>query len=605
MCGIIGYVGEGSVAERLIDGLGVLEYRGYDSAGMALDANGKLVIRRAVGPVAELTSILDEAPVEAQGGIGHTRWATHGRVSVDNAHPLTDCDGKIAIVLNGIIENFTSLRSDLSSAGHRFGSETDAEVVAHLIEAAYAGDLVRAVAQITPVLRGHFAFAAYHLEEPGRLAATRRSCPLVLGRGEQGNYLASMSAAFAGQAVDLLLVEDDEVTELEATEVSIHGPGGILVERSPIPATASVANDRGEHSSFMAKEITEQPAAIRATLRGRIDSHGRPVIEELPDEVFEETTEIVLVACGTAYHAALYGGQLLESWGDLPCRVEIASEWRYRARRLPPGTLVILVSQSGETADTLQAQAHAVALGARTLAVSNVAESQLVRQTDTSLLTQAGLEMGVAATKTFSAQVMSLATLALEFAKRRESLASFEIAARGHELRQIPGLIERFFDGDHPTFEVADRVFEQPFFLYLGRGLGLPIALEGALKLKEISYIPTDAYAAGEMKHGPIALLSEETPVVCVATDGPTYEKLVSNILEVRARGASVIAIASDGNEDMQHHADDVIFVPSATAEMGPLLCVPALQLLALRIAEKRGLNVDRPRNLAKTVTVE
>jgi glucosamine--fructose-6-phosphate aminotransferase (isomerizing) len=605
MCGIIGYVGEGSVAQRLIDGLGVLEYRGYDSAGLALDSDGGLVVRRSVGPVSQLAAILGETPICAKGGIGHTRWATHGRVSVDNSHPFVSCDGGLAIVLNGIIENFGPLRSDLVSADHRFCSETDAEVVAHLIEDAYAGDLVQAVGDVTPVLRGHFAFAAYHVEEPGRLAATRRSCPLVLGRGEQGTYLASMSAAFAGHAEDLLLVEDDEVAEIDAAGVRIHGPGGILVDRAPIPAAADVVSDRGEHSSFMAKEIAEQPAAIRATLRGRIDSRGRPVIEELSDEVFQETTQVVLVACGTAYHAALYGGQLLEDWADLPCRVEIASEWRYRARRLQPGTLVILVSQSGETADTLQAQAHAVTLGARTVAISNVAESQLVRQTDASLLTQAGLEIGVAATKTFSAQVISLAALALEFASRRESLAGVEIAARGHELRQIPGLIERFLDGDHPTYEVANRVFEQPFFLYLGRGLGLPIALEGALKLKEISYIPTDAYAAGEMKHGPIALLSEETPVVCVATDGPTYEKLVSNILEVRARGASVIAVASDGNEDMQHHADDVIFVPSATAEMGPLLCVPALQLLALYIAEQRGLNVDRPRNLAKTVTVE
>jgi glucosamine--fructose-6-phosphate aminotransferase (isomerizing) len=605
MCGIIGYVGDGDVAQRLIEGLGVLEYRGYDSAGVALQAGGRIQVRRAVGPVSELAGVLGEEATDARAGIGHTRWATHGRVCIENAHPLRACEGELAIVLNGIIENFAELRARLQAGGHRFGSETDAETVAHLIEDAYRGDLVQAVAEVTPQLHGHFAFAACHRGEPARLVATRRSCPLVLGRGEDGSHLASMSAAFASRAEYLTLLEDGEVAEIDAAEIKIHGPGGILVERAPIPAGIELATDLGEHSSFMAKEIAEQPGAIRATLRDRIDAHGMPALEEFFDHYLEETTEVVLVACGTAYHAALYGGRLLEDWADLPCRVEIASEWRYRVRRLAPGTLVILVSQSGETADTLQAQAHAAALGAKTLAISNVAESQLVRSADAALLTHAGMEIGVAATKTFSAQVALLATLALQFAAWRESLASIEIAARGHELRQIPGLIERFLDGDHPTFEVADRVFQQPFFLYLGRALGLPIALEGALKLKEISYIPTDAYAAGEMKHGPIALLSEETPVVCVATDGPTYGKLVSNILEVRSRGASVIAIASDGNEEMQHYADDVIFVPSATAEMGPLLCVPALQLLALRIAEQRGLNVDRPRNLAKTVTVE
>jgi glutamine---fructose-6-phosphate transaminase (isomerizing) len=605
MCGIIGYVGQGSVAKRLISGLETLEYRGYDSAGVALDDDGMLVIRRAVGPASELAGILGEGPAGARGGIGHTRWATHGRVSVENAHPLGACDGRLAIVLNGIVENFGELRARLMASGHCFSSETDAEVVAHLIEDAYAGDLVRAVAHVTPSLRGYFAFAAYHAEEPGRLVATRRRCPLVLGRGEQGSYLGSMSAAFAGDAGDLLLVEDDEVAELCESGVGIHGAGGVRVERAAVVATVDAVSDRGEHSSFMAKEIAEQPAAIRDTLRGRVDSRGCPSSGELPESLFRETKQVVLVACGTAYHAALYGGQLLEEWADLPCHVAIASEWRYRTRHLAPGTLVILVSQSGETADTLHAEAHAAELGAATVAVSNVGESQLVRQADAAFLTRAGLEVGVAATKTFSAQVVSLAVLALQFASRRKSLSEAEIAARGQELRSLPGLIERFLGGDHPIFEIADRVFDQSFFLYLGRGLGLPIALEGALKLKEISYIPTDAYAAGEMKHGPIALLSEETPVVCVATDSPTYGKLVSNILEVRARGASVIAIASDGNEDMQHHADDVIFVPRATPEMGPLLCVPALQLLALRIAERRGLNVDRPRNLAKTVTVE
>ncbi|HET8813484.1 MAG TPA: glutamine--fructose-6-phosphate transaminase (isomerizing) [Solirubrobacterales bacterium] len=603
MCGIIGYVGKGAAVELLVEGLEVLEYRGYDSAGVALDVGGELEVHRAVGPVAELSRLVGDQ-TEASGGLGHTRWATHGGVSVDNAHPLTACDGRLAVVLNGIVENFTELRDALLAAGHRFSSETDAEVVSHLIEQTYEGDLAAAVAEVSPLLRGHFAFAACHEEESGRLVATRRSCPLVLGRSGDGTYLASMSAAFATRVAELMHLEDDEVAEVDADGIRVRGQGGGLVDRRPLPPTSAEVSDRAGHSSFMAKEIAEQPAAIRATLRGRLDSHGLPSEPDLAEALWE-TDQIVLVACGTAYHAALYGGYLLEDWAQIPCRVEIASEWRYRAKRLPPRTSVILVSQSGETADTLQAQAHAVDLGAKTLAVCNVADSQLVRQADATILTRAGFEVGVAATKTFTAQVVSLAALALQLAAHRRTVDPETLAMHGRELRRLPLLVERFLESDHPAFEIADRVFEQPFFLYLGRGFGLPIALEGALKLKEISYIPTDAYAAGEMKHGPIALLSQDTPVICVAPDSPTHEKLVSNVLEVKARGASVVAVASTGNEDMGDHADEVIYVPRTTPELGPLLCVPALQLLALRIAERRGRNVDRPRNLAKTVTVE
>jgi len=603
MCGIIGYVGGGPVAERLVEGLEVLEYRGYDSAGVAFDLDGSLEVRRVVGPVAQLSEVAGGSR-GASGGLGHTRWATHGAVTTENAHPLTSCAGELAVVLNGIVENFSSLRAELEADGHRFASETDAEVVAHLAEDAYAGDLVAAVAAIVPRLRGHFAFAVYHRDEPGRLVATRRACPLVLGRGEEGSYLASMSAAFSSRVEELIYVEDNEIADLRGGEVRLHGLGGEPIDRPGEEPGADLVSDRGAHPSFMAKEIAEQPAAIRGTLSGMLDSHGGPIDCGLPSALFD-AEQIVIAACGTAYHAALYGAYLLEEWAQLPCRVEIASEWRYRTKRLAPGTLAIFVSQSGETADTLQAQAHAAALGARTLAISNVGESQLVRQSDAALLTKAGFEIGVAATKTFTAQVVALAALALHFASRRGALSEEQASAYGQELRRLPMLFEKFLEADHPVFEIADRISEQQFFLYLGRGYGLPIALEGALKLKEISYIPTDAYAAGEMKHGPIALLSEDTPVVCVATASPTYEKLVSNILEVRARGASVIAVASDGDEEMQHHADEVIFVPKASCELGPLLCVPALQLLALRVAERRGLNVDRPRNLAKTVTVE
>jgi len=476
MCGIIGYVGEGAVAERLVEGLEVLEYRGYDSAGLALGVDGDLEVHRVVGPVAQLAEVVTGEP-QARAGLGHTRWATHGGVSAENAHPLTSCDGRLALVLNGIVENFVGLREELQAGGHRFGSETDAEVVAHLLEDAYAGDLAAAVAAVSPQLRGHFAFAAYHRDEPGRLVATRRSCPLVLGRSGKGSYLASMSAAFAPRVEELIHVEDDEIADLRAGEIRLLGPGGVAVERAPEHPGEDLVSDRGAHSSFMAKEIAEQPASIRATLRDLLDSDGRPLPSPLPEKFFA-AEEIVIAACGTAYHAAVYGAYLIEEWAQVPCRVEIASEWRYRTKRLAPGTLAILVSQSGETADTLQAQAHAAALGAETLAISNVAESQLVRQADAALLTRAGFEIGVAATKTFTAQVVALAALALDFASRRGTLGAEELAAHGRELRRLPLLIEGFLESDHPVFEIADRIFEQQFFLYLGRGFGLPIALE-------------------------------------------------------------------------------------------------------------------------------
>jgi glucosamine--fructose-6-phosphate aminotransferase (isomerizing) len=604
MCGIIGYTGTERAVTRLLEGLETLEYRGYDSAGIAMHADDRLVVTRAVGPVSQLATQLDR-DAEATCGVGHTRWATHGRVSVENAHPIAGCRRELVVVLNGIIENFHALREQLLACGHVFTSDTDAEVVAHLIEERYTGDLAEAVGEMLGELTGHFALVATHLDHPGLLVAVRRSCPLVVGLGRDGVYVSSMTAAFAGRVEDTLMLEDDEVVVLRPGVVTITDQDGAAIERMPAAVIESELSMLGGYDSFMAKEIAEQPEAIRATLAGRVDRFGRPTLTELPADLLESATRIEIVACGTAYHAGLYGSHLIESWSGIDCRAHIASEWRYAGRRIDQGTLVICVSQSGETADTLAAAAHARDQGATTLAVVNMADSQLVRQCDAALLTRAGLEVGVAATKTFSAQVAVLSSLALELAHRQGRLERRQLIDRGRALRSLPDRIGEFLESDHPTFDVADRVYDQPFFLFLGRQLGLPIALEGALKLKELSYIPTDAYAAGEMKHGPIALLSEQTPVVCVATDGPTYDKLVSNILEVRARGASVIAIASHGNEDIQHHADEVIYVPGGLGELSPLVAAVALQLLALRIATCRGLNVDRPRNLAKTVTVE
>ena len=535
MCGIIGYVGEPGAAERLLEGLETLEYRGYDSAGVALHTGDELVVTRTVGPVDRLAEALAESDAgDASCGVGHTRWATHGRVSVANAHPIGDCHGELVVVLNGIVENFHGLRAELQARGHVFTSETDTEVVAHLIEEHDSGDLERAVAAVLGELTGHFALVVAHRDHPGLLVAARRSCPLVVGLGDDGSYVSSMSAAFAGRAFHTLQLEDDEVVALRADGVVITDRSGLEIEREPLPVQAGEFSVLEGYDSFMAKEIAEQPAAIRATLAGRIDAAGRPTLAELDPALLAGVERIEIVACGTAYHAGLYGGHLIESWSGLPCQAYIASEWRYSGRAVAPGTLVIAVSQSGETADTLAAAVHARAQGAATLAVVNMGDSQLVRECDAALLTRAGLEVGVAATKTFSAQVVALAALALELAGRRGALDDAALTARGRELKGLPALFERFLESDHPTFDVADRVWEQPFFLFLGRQLGLPIALEGALKLKELSYVPTDAYAAGEMKHGPIALLSDATPVVCLATD----ERDVRQARLQRARGA-------------------------------------------------------------------
>ena len=604
MCGIIGYVGEKSALEPLMQGLATLEYRGYDSAGVALNTGRGLVVTRTVGPVASLAEAVGDDRTDARCGVGHTRWATHGRVSVENAHPIAGCDDQLVVVLNGIIENFHDLRERLRADGHRFSSATDTEVVAHLIEERYTGDLQAAVASAVDELVGHYAFVVAHRDHPHELVATRRACPLVVGVGGDGTYVSSMNAAFSGRATHTLALEDDELVSVRPHGAVITDRYGGRVERAPVPATAGTNGSMDGFESFMAKEIAEQPDAIRATLAGRIDRRGLPTLE-LDHDWLRTIQQVAVVACGSAYHAGVYGSSLIERWTDLPCRAHIASEWRYAGTRIGPETLVVRVSQSGETADTLAACAHARSLGAPTLAVSNMDESQLVRECDAALLTRAGLELGVAATKTFSAQVVALAALALQLAQAGEVLDPRQVMERGRALRLLPTMFEQFLESDHPTFDVADRLWDRPFFLFLGRQLGLPMALEGALKLKELSYVPTDAYAAGEMKHGPIALLSDDTPVVCVATDSAVYDKLVSNILEVRARGASVIAIASHGNEDIQHHADEVIYVPRAMDELAPLVAAPALQLFALRVADRRGLNVDRPRNLAKTVTVE
>jgi len=609
VCGIIGYVGPRPCKSLLLHGLERLEYRGYDSAGIALLEEDGLDFVRAVGNLQYLKDAAGSNGSPSTTGLGHTRWATHGRVAYENAHPLTGCeDGRLAIVLNGIVENYRELRSALQADGHTFTSETDAEVVSHLVERHYDGDLTEAVRAAYAELEGHFAFVVVHQDHPNVLVGARLQCPLVVGLGEGETFLASSIAAFLRQTRRVLLIEDGEIVTIRP-----EGAEFIAADGSPVEARDEMEVDwddesaeKGGYETFMLKEMYEQPDAVEETIGDRV-RHGRLELEGLglDDERIRNLRRIVILACGTAYHSGVVGRYVLEEWARIPVEPDVASEWRYRNPVLSKDTLVIGISQSGESADTLAAMRLARASGAPTLGITNMMGTQITREVDSVLYTRAGLEMAVAASKTFTAQVALFYLIGLKLAQVRKTLPPEEIASLLGEVHELPAKMAAFLAGNHPIEEIAQRHFDKPFFLYLGRHIGLPVCLEGALKLKEISYIPTEAYSAGEMKHGPIALLDEQTPVVCVATDSHVYDKVVSNIQETRARGAQVIAIATDGNEDIQHHADDVIFVPRTHPYLQAVLAVLPLQLLAYRIARLRGLNVDQPRNLAKTVTVE
>jgi glutamine---fructose-6-phosphate transaminase (isomerizing) len=608
MCGIIGYVGRREAKGLLLGGLERLEYRGYDSAGLALLEQTGLDYVRAVGNLQALKGAAGSNSSQATTGLGHTRWATHGRVSEQNAHPLVGCDEqKLAVVLNGIVENFRELKQALEAEGHSFSSETDAEVVTHLVERHYSGDLSEAVLSAYKELEGHFAFVVIHHDHPGELVGARQQCPLLVGAGDGEMFLASAAVAFLGETRRIQLIDDGEIVSISPEGARfVHVENGEIARETVEVDWDDEAAEKSGYETFMLKEIYEQPDAVRETLGDRV-RHGHLVLESLglSDEELRNLRRIVILACGTAYHSGVVGRYIIEEWARIPVEPDIASEWRYRNPVLSRDTLVIGISQSGETADTLAAMRLAREKNARTLAITNMMGSQITREVDSTLFTRCGLEVGVAASKTFTAQVALLSLIALKLAEVRKALPPDEIELILDELYALPTKMTAFLEGHHPIEEIAERHYEKPFFLYLGRHIGLPVALEGALKLKEISYIPTEAYSAGEMKHGPIALLDEETPVVCVATKSHVYEKVVSNIQEVRARGAHVIAIATDGNEDIQHHADDVIFVPRSPAFLQAVLAVVPLQLLAYRIARLRGLNVDQPRNLAKTVTVE
>ncbi|HKX47376.1 MAG TPA: glutamine--fructose-6-phosphate transaminase (isomerizing) [Gaiellaceae bacterium] len=608
MCGIIGYVGSRECKSLLLQGLERLEYRGYDSAGIALLERDGLDYVRAVGPLDNLKSRAGSNGSAATTGLGHTRWATHGGVTEANAHPLAGCDAsKLSIVLNGIVENYRELTASLVADGHTFTSETDAETVTHLIERYYDGDLVEAVRLAFTQLEGHFAFVVIHHDHPGILIGARHQVPLVVGVGGDEMFLASNAAAFLSETRVVQFPGDGEIVEITPEGATFQRTDGSPVEHDPVELDwDDEGAEKAGFETFMLKEIYEQPDAVAETIGDRV-RHGTLVLEglDMSGQDVKELRRIVLLACGTAYHACVVGRYVIEEWARVPVEFDIASEWIYRNPVINEHDLVIGITQSGETRDTIEALKLAREKGARTAAITNMMGSQVTREVDSVLYTRAGLEMGVAASKTFTAQVALLYLVALKLAQIRETLPPGEIEFILDFVYKLPNKIQQFLDGDHPIEEIAQRYHDAHFFLYLGRHIGLPVALEGALKLKEISYIPTEAYSAGEMKHGPIALLDEQTPVVVVATNIHVYEKIVSNIQEVRARGAHVIAIATDGNEDIQHHADDVIYVPKTPAFLQVVLAILPLQLLAYRIARLRGLNVDQPRNLAKTVTVE
>ncbi|HEY5332114.1 MAG TPA: glutamine--fructose-6-phosphate transaminase (isomerizing) [Solirubrobacterales bacterium] len=616
MCGIVGYVGKRPCEELLLQGLEKLEYRGYDSAGISLlEDDGEVDSVHAVGNLANLRAAVERA-AEGEGalgpaetGIAHTRWATHGRVTEENAHPHDDSSGKVHIVLNGIVENHAELRKRLIAEGESFTSETDAEVVAHLIAHHYDGDLAAATRAAYAELRGHYAFVAMHADEPHRLLGARKECPLVAGIGEGETFLASAIPAFLADTRVAVPIENGELVEIEADQVRITDTDGNPIERASEEVTWDAeAAEKGGYETFMLKEIHEQADAVAETITDRLpEDDGVDLSDvDLSDEYLRNVNRIVIVACGTSYHAGLIGRYAIEEWARVPVEMDIASEYRYRNPVVGPGDLVIGITQSGETADTLAAMRLAKEAGAKVLTVTNIMGSQATRDADAVLYTRAGLEIGVAATKTFLAQVAAMYLFGLRVAELRGTLEPARIEELVAGLKALPVKIdETLASTEEAVRGVAERHFEQEFFLFLGRHIGLPVCLEGALKLKEVSYIPTDAYAAGEMKHGPIALLDESTPVVCIATVSPVLEKVLSNVEEVRARGAQTIAIATAGDERVRDVADETIEVASSDWILQPILAVLPLQLLAYDIARARGLNVDQPRNLAKTVTVE
>ncbi len=609
MCGIVGYTGPREAGPILMEGLRRLEYRGYDSAGIALvDERGDLFVEKKAGKLSNLrTAIADRTP-HAAIGLAHTRWATHGRPNDINAHPHQDCTGRITVVHNGIIENFRELLDGLEARGHRLASETDTEALAHLIEEAYDGDLAEAVRVALRRVDGAYAIAVMHQDESDRLVGARQDVPLVVGIAEGKSFLASDVAAILAHTNRVIFLEEGDVVDLRPWGATITGVDGLPRERvtSTIDWSPEAA-ERGGYDHFMLKEIHEQPSALRQSLAGRVTADGRIDVPEVAalEDVFRRVTRVELVACGTASYASLVGAAALEDWAGLPARVTVGSEFRYSPPPLDPDTLVIAVTQSGETADTIAPTRLARQRGCPIVAVTNTVGSAITREADAVMFLQAGPEIAVAASKTFVTQVTTLVILAAAIARTRGRLGEADEVELGQALRALPGAAARVLELSADIATVARRYVSSRGFMFIGRGYTLPVALEGALKLKEISYIHAEGYAAGELKHGPISLLDAECPLVAIATRSRSYEKLISNVMEGRARDARVLAVATEGDVQIERFADDVFWVPPTHEALSPVLAAIPLQLFAYHTAVARGTDVDQPRNLAKSVTVE
>ena len=619
MCGIVGYTGSEQAKDILIGGLKRLEYRGYDSAGVALEQAGGdgIDVFRRVGKVSGLESELAHLDHASTCGIGHTRWATHGRPSVANAHPHSSCDGRISIVHNGIIENFAELREELEARGHHFASDTDTEVFAHLIEEAYEGgngkpgmhDLLAAVREACTHVIGAYGLAAICADEPGVIAVARKDSPIIIGKGETGSYVASDVIAVIDATRDVVVLEDGQFARLTPEGISYTDADGNAIE----PAVTHIDWDidmaeKGGYPDFMLKEIFEQPRVVRDTLVGRLSGAGELDIDELglTYEELDLIDRVYVIACGTSFHAGLIAKNLIESWARIPCEVEAASEFRYRNPIITPTTLVVAVSQSGETADTLAAIRDARIKGAKVFGITNVVGSPVARESDGVIYTKANKEIAVASTKSFIGQVVSLTLLALLLAQVKGKLNTRQVKLLFRELGDTAEQIQWILDTQQEAIhEAALACKDAHSALFVGRGMGAAISNEGALKLKEISYLHAEAYAAGEMKHGPIALIDPGFPVIAVTTKSPVYDKVVSNLKECEARGARIIVVATEGDEDIKQIADHVIYIPEVRDAFTPITATVPLQLLAREVALMRGCDVDQPRNLAKSVTVE
>lgn len=615
MCGIVGYTGSRQVSDILLDGLARLEYRGYDSAGVALEvgagADCALDVVREVGKVASLAKKSEQHDASSTCGIGHTRWATHGRPTVENAHPHVSCDGRIAIVHNGIIENYAELREELGARGHTFRSETDTEVFAHLVEEGYAAthDLMAAVRDACTHVVGAYGLAAVCADEPDVIAVARKDSPIVVGMGQDGAYLASDIVALIDATRDVVVLEDGQFAKLTPKGIEFTDAEGAVIT----PAVTHVDWDvdmaeKGGYPDFMLKEICEQPRVVRDTLVGRLAPTGELDIDELGLS-FEELNlidRVYVIACGTSYHAGLIAKNLIEGWARIPCEVEAASEFRYRNPIITPTTLVVAVSQSGETADTLAAIRDARIKGGKVFGITNVVGSPVARESDGVIYTKANKEIAVASTKSFIGQIVSLSLLSLLLAQAKGKLKTGQVKMLFHELGDTAAQIQHILDTQGPAIhEAALACKDAASALFVGRGMGTAISYEGALKLKEVSYLHAEAYAAGEMKHGPIALIDPGFPVIAVAIKSPTYDKVVSNLKECEARGATIIALATEGDEDIAKIADHIISIPPVRDCFSAITASVPLQLLAREVALMRGCNVDQPRNLAKSVTVE